>query len=148
MRSITSKGLDLIKRFEGFSSTVYICPAGHPTIGYGHLITEDENFNAGISESEAEALLRQDVYIAERGVLKLINVPLFDPQFDALVSFTFNLGVGALQRSTLRRVVNREDHDAVPYQLSRWVYAGGQKLKGLIHRRHAESFLYQLSVMQ
>ena len=81
--------------------------------------------------------------IAERAVLRLIKVPLTDGQFDALVSFTFNLGSGALQRSTLRRKVNREEHEEVPAEFLRWVWAGGRKLRGLVRRRAAESVLYQ-----
>jgi len=142
MRHITQNGLDLIKRFEGFSRTVYFCPAGYPTIGYGHVVKDDEDFSAGIDEAQAEKLLRQDAQIAERAVLRLINVPLTDGQFDALVSFTYNLGGGALQRSTLRRKINREEHAAVPEQFMRWVWAGGRKLKGLVRRRAAESHLY------
>lgn len=80
---------------------------------------------------------------AERAVLRLISVPLTDGQFDALVSFTFNLGAGALQRSTLRRKVNREEHEDVPAEFLRWVWAGGRKLNGLIRRRRAEATLYQ-----
>ena len=143
MSHITQDGIDLIKRFEGFSSTVYICPAGYPTIGYGHLVRSGEFFNE-ISETEAEELLRKDVESAERAVVRLVNVPLTEGQFDALVSFTFNLGAGALQRSTLRRKVNRQVHDEVPEQLMRWVWAGGRKLNGLLKRRVAESALYQL----
>lgn len=78
-------------------------------------------------------------------VLRLINVPLTNGQFDSLVSFTFNLGTGALQRSTLRRKVNREEHEEVPAQFKRWVWAGGRKLKGLERRRSAESCLYRYS---
>jgi lysozyme len=144
MHRITQAGLDLIKRFEGFSPTIYICPAGYPTIGYGHVVKpqEREQFAGGITKNQAEDLLRQDVQIAERAVLRLINVPLTDGQFDALVSFTFNLGAGALQRSTLRRKVNRGDHAAVPAELRKWVWAGGRKLEGLVRRREAESRLY------
>ena len=145
MRHITQDGLDLIKRFEGFSPTVYICPAGYPTIGYGHLVREHEldRYEQGITEQEAEDLLQRDVQVAERAVLRLIDVPLTDGQYDALVSFTFNLGAGALQRSTLRRKVNREQHVEVPKQLMRWVWAGGRKLKGLIRRREAEALIYR-----
>lgn len=75
---------------------------------------------------------------AARSVLRLIRVPLTDGQFDALVDFTFNLGGGALQRSTLRQVVNREEHDEVPGELMRWVRAGGKILRGLVRRRQAE----------
>lgn len=144
MRRISKDGLDLICRFEGFSPVIYICPAGYPTIGYGHLITEanKEQFLDGVDEDEALDLLRQDVAVAERAVLRLINVPLTQGQFDALVSFTFNLGSGALQRSTLRRKVNREEHDDVPAELMKWVWAGGRKLKGLVKRRKAEGALY------
>ena len=144
MRNITQNGLDLIKRFEGFSRAVYFCPAGYPTIGYGHVVKDDEDFSAGIGEAQTEELLRQDAQIAERAVLRLINVPLTDGQFDSLVSFTFNLGTGALQRSTLRRKVNREEHEDVPAQFKRWVWAGGRKLRGLYIRRKAESGLYAL----
>lgn len=103
MRHITEAGLNLIKRFEGFSPTIYICPAGYPTIGYGHVVLahEQDQFAAGIMQADATELLRKDVRIAERAVLRLISVPLTAGQFDALVSFTFNLGAGALQRSTL-----------------------------------------------
>ena len=143
-RRIGKPGLDLIKRFEGFSSRSYICPAGYPTIGYGHLVRADESFDEGVSHEEAEALLRRDTASAERSVLRLINVPLTDSQFDALVSFTFNLGGGALQRSTLRRKINREEHGEVPAEFGRWVFAGGRRLKGLVRRRAAEAVLYDM----
>ena len=144
MRHITQAGIDLIKQFEGFSPTVYICPAGYPTIGYGHVVKtqEREQFADGITTAQAEALLRQDVQTAERAVLRLITVPLTDGQFDALVSFTFNLGAGALQRSTLRRKVNRGDHAAVPAEFGKWVWAGGRKLEGLVRRREIEALWY------
>ena len=147
MRHVSKQGLDLICRFEGFSPVIYICPAGYPTIGYGHLITEanKEQFLDGVDEDEALELLRNDVGKAERAVLRLIIVPLTQGQFDALVSFTFNLGSGALQRSTLRRKVNREEHDDVPAELMKWVWAGGRKLKGLVKRRAAEARYYRCS---
>lgn len=145
MRHITRDGLNLIKEFEGFEPEIYLDAAGLPTIGYGHLIRkgEHEMFKNGISESAAEALLAKDVWAAESAVLRLIRVPLRDSQFDALVSFTFNLGGGALQRSTLRRKVNREEHEEVPHEFMRWVWAGGRKLKGLVRRRFTEAELYQ-----
>jgi lysozyme len=144
MRHVTDEGLALIKRFEGFSPTIYTCPGGWPTIGYGHVVLEAERdrFANGIGEDEAEDLLRRDVRIAERAVLRLIRVPLADGQFDALTSFAYNLGSGALQRSTLRRKVNRGEHGAVPAELRKWVWAGGRKLKGLVRRREAEAALY------
>jgi GH24 family phage-related lysozyme (muramidase) len=147
MRQVTEIGLNLIKRFEGFSPTVYICPAGYPTIGYGHLVRpeERERFRDGISEIWAAELLKQDVSAAEAAVLRLITVPLTDGQFDALVSFTFNLGSGALQRSSLRRLINRAEHATVPAEFSRWVWAGGRRQPGLVLRRQAESALYTRS---
>lgn len=135
-------GLRLIAQFEGFSPTVYADAAGLPTIGYGHLLRAGERFDAPISRAQAEDLLRADVGLAERSVQRWIGVPLSQPQFDALVSFTFNLGGGALQRSTLRQKVNRAEHDEVPQEFMRWVWAGGRRLNGLIRRRQAEAMLY------
>lgn len=143
MRVISDRGLALIKQYEGFSATTYICPGGYATIGYGHLVRRENQFSDGIDKHWAEQLLREDVRVAERAVRRYIHAPLDDNQFSALVSFTFNLGAGALQRSTLRRVVNREEHYDVPNQLSRWVYVGGKQLKGLVKRRLSEALLYQ-----
>ena len=144
MRQVTEEGLNLIKRFEGFSHTIYTCPAGYPTIGYGHVVLahEQDQFAAGVTQAEATELLRRDVRIAERAVLRLISVPLTDGQFDALVSFAFNLGAGALQRSTLRRKVNRGEHEGVPEELMKWVWAAGKRLAGLVRRRGAEALAY------
>lgn len=144
MRHVTEEGLNLIKRFEGFSPNIYICPAGYPTIGYGHVVLtqEREQFAAGITPVQATELLRKDVRIAERAVLRLISVPLTDVQFDALVSFTFNLGAGALQRSTLRRKVNRGEHETVPAELLKWVWVAGKRLPGLLSRRRLEGQRY------
>lgn len=144
MRHITDEGLNLIKRFEGFSSSIYICPAGYPTIGYGHIVLDEEKdqFAAGIDQEQGEELLRKDAQVAERAVLRLITVPLTEGQFDALVSFTFNLGSGALQRSTLRRKLNRQEYVSAAKEFRRWVWAGGRKLKGLIKRREAEKALF------
>lgn len=144
MRQITHAGLNLIKQFEGYSSELYLCPGNYWTIGWGHLVRDPKNerWQNGISRAQAEGLLRDDVADAERAVLRLIDVPLSDGQFDALVSFTFNLGAGALQRSTMRRKINRGEHKAVPDELRRWVWAGGKKLRGLMRRREAEACLY------
>lgn len=146
MRHVTDEGLALIKRFEGFSATPYLCPAGWWTIGFGAVRGPDGQpvtaATAPVTEEAAEGFLRRDVALAERAVLRLISVPLADGQFDALVSFTFNLGAGALQRSTLRRKVNREEHGEVPMEIMRWVWGGGRRLSGLIRRREAESCLY------
>ncbi len=140
---LSDTGLALIQRFEGFSSRVYLDAAGLPTIGYGHLITRGEDFSDGIDMAQALALLRADVRHAERAVLRFVSAPLAQSQFDALASFTFNLGAGVLQRSTLRRVLNRGDYEAVPAQLMRYVWAGGKRLRGLVLRRAAEAALFQ-----
>ena len=139
---VTQAGLDLIKHFESFRETPYLCPAGYQTIGYGHVIRSGENLEE-ISEGEGEALLLSNIAKAEASVLRLIKVVLEENQYDALVSFTFNLGGGALQRSTLRQKVNREEHTEVPDEFRKWIYAGGQKLKGLIKRREFEAILYE-----
>lgn len=145
MRHVTRHGIELIKRFEGFSAAPYLCPAGYLTIGYGHLVRDKEKWRNGIDRIQAEELLAADMQGAEKAVLRLIQVPLSDGQFDALTSFTFNLGAGALQRSTLRRKVNREEHGDVPAELLKWIWAGGRKLEGLIKRREAEANLYSES---
>jgi len=145
MRHITEDGLRLIRRFEGFSALPYVCPGGYLTVGYGHVVKNPDAFRQPITEDEATQILAVDIQAAEKAVLRLITVPLTNGQFDALVSFTFNLGAGALQRSTLRRKVNREEHADVPGELMKWVWAGGRKLKGLVKRRAAEVEIYKLS---
>jgi lysozyme len=146
MRHVTDEGLALIKRFEGFNATPYLCPAGWWTIGFGAVRGPDGQpvaaATAPVTEEDAEALLRRDVALAERAVLRLISVPLADGQFDALVSFTFNLGAGALQRSILRRKVNREEHVEVPPEFHKWVWVGGKRLLGLVRRRESEARFY------
>ena len=97
----------------------------------------------GISEEQADALLREDVGVAEEAVSRHILVALTDNQFDALVSFTFNVGSGALGRSTLKVRLNQGRYDEVPAELMKWVWAGGRKLPGLIRRRQAEAALYR-----
>ena len=142
MQTLSRQGLSLIQQFESFVPEVYICPAGYPTIGYGHVVKEGERLYC-ITEEDALTILKQDVGFAERGVRRWIHAPISQYQFDALVSFTFNLGTGALQRSTLRRKVNRGQHGYVPGEFRRWVYTGGKKLKGLVHRRDVEAQLYR-----
>lgn len=143
-RYATERCIELIKRFEGFSPKPYLCPAGYWTIGYGHVITaqDKDNYRDPITEAEAEALLKKDVFKAEKAVLRLIKVPLTDGQFDALVDFVFNLGGGALQRSTLRAKLNRGEYLDAADEFLKWVWAGGRKLKGLVRRRIAERELF------
>ena len=141
MRHISEKGIELIKHFEGFSPTPYICVAGFKTIGYGHLITGNESFSQ-ITEREGEGLLFADVNNSEKSVARLIRVPLEDGQFDALVDFCFNLGSGRLQSSTLRSKLNRGEYEGASEEFLKWCYAGGRKLKGLLLRRLAERALF------
>jgi lysozyme len=96
-----------------------------------------------VDEAMAEQLLIGDVGFAEAAVRSSIHIPLSQNQFDALVSFTFNVGAGALQRSTLRRVINRGEEADVPAQWMRWVWAGGRKLSGLARRRGSELLIFQ-----
>ena len=108
-------GIELIKRFEGFSSTPYLCPADVPTIGYGNTRRIDGSRVAmddePISEADGEALLAHELLSFERSVDKLITAELTQVMFDALVSFTYNLGSGNLQSSTLRMKLNRGHYE-------------------------------------
>ena len=142
MMNISTKGIDFIKSFENFKAKSYICPAGMRTIGYGHIIGRDDHFDE-ISEIHAEELLVKDLAVAENAVFRNITAPLEQNEFDALVSFVFNLGGGSLQRSTLRQKVNYgSDADEIYNEFIKWVYAGGRKLIGLVRRREAEANMY------
>ena len=143
---MTDEGLDLIKLYEGYSSSPYLCPANHWTIGYGAIwgmddkrVTED---HPDINEDQADYLLRRDVKKSEMAVLRHIRVPLEDGQFNALCSFVFNLGSGALQSSTLRRKINKGNYIGASNEFKRWIWAGGRKLKGLIRRREHERLMF------
>ena len=141
---LSSAGLSFITRFEGYSRLPYHDAAGLLTIGYGHLVQVEETgrFAHGIDRDAAEKLLRLDVVRAERAVTRFISVPLTQSQFDALASFTYNVGMGTLQRSTLRRKLNRGEYQAAAEELLRYVWAGGKKLSGLTRRRQAEAALF------
>ena len=133
--------------FEGLSLTPYWCPGGFPTIGYGHLLSRQvgaplEQWQPLSSEEEAHILLQKDMVKALLSVWRLIKIPLNDNQEAAVADFAFNCGAGNLQASTLRKVINRGDFDEVPFQLDRWVYAGGRKLRGLVRRRRMEGELF------
>ena len=140
--TISMVGITLIKQFEGFSPYPYDDVGGKPTIGFGHLIVEGEDIEIPLLGQAAEDLLRKDLRSAERGVNDLTLITLRQNQFDALTSFTFNLGVSNYKTSTLRKRVNAERHDDVPSELMRWVHVDGQVIKGLVRRRQAESSLY------
>jgi len=143
--------VDLAKRFEGFHRVPksdpgrahpYVCPAGFWTIGYGHLCDQT---HPPISEAEGEAYLARDLMTALDATLRFCPLLATQPEgrLAAIVDFTFNLGAGRLQTSTLRRRVNQQDWLAVGQELRRWVYGGGRVLPGLKARRDAEALLLQ-----
>lgn len=137
----SAAGVELIKHFEGFRAYPYQCQGNVWTIGYGHTrgITA---LTQPISRVAAEALLLEDIAMFERSVARLIKTKLTQGQFDALVSFTFNLGGGALQRSRLRMKLNRGDYAGAAGEFLNWVRAGGIVREGIVRRRKAEVALF------
>ena len=147
MIEVPKTAIELAKRLEGFERKVkrgteitaipYVCPAGFWTIGYGHLC--DPN-HPPITEGEAEVYLAHELQTALAATLRYCPVLITEPEgrLAAIVDFTFNLGAGRLQTSTLRRRVNQRDWVAATQELRRWVYGGGKVLPGLVIRRHAE----------
>ena len=143
--TVSKEGIALIKRYEGCKTTPYRCAAGKITVGYGHVIGNGlqlpDEWNRKFSLGEIDELLRTDLARFEQGVSRYCPVYLTQSQFDALVSFSFNLGLGVLQRSTLRQKINRGDADAAKVIL-KYNMAGGRILKGLTRRRIAEYRLF------
>ena len=150
MIEVPRAAIALAKRFEGFERRVkrgieitavpYICPAGFWTIGYGHLCDPK---HPPITEAEAEDYLARDLQTALAATLRYCPVLAAEPEgrLSAIVDFTFNLGAGRLQTSTLRRRVNQSDWAAAATELRRWVYGGGKVLPGLVARREVEAAL-------
>jgi lysozyme len=132
----SQEGINLVKLFEGCELTAYKCSAGVWTIGYGH--TRDVTEHTTCTQAKAEMLLKSDLYEFERYVNKLVTVPLTQCQFDALVCWTYNLGPTNLKDSTLLRVLNAGDYEAVPAEIIRWDKVQGKPLAGLTRRRIAE----------
>lgn len=146
---ITQNGIDLIKRFEGFRATAYLCPAKVLTIGYGHTSRAGAppvTRGMKIGEAEAAVILRRDVESFAKGVAKLLTIPLNDNQFSALVSFAYNVGLGAFAKSSVLKAVNSQDFAAVPGRLKLWTKGGGKVLPGLVKRRAAEAQLFATPV--
>ena len=147
MSQIPQAAIALAKHFEGFHriprsdplrrAHPYICPAGYWTIGYGRLCKPD---HPPISEEEGESYLRQDLRTALAATLRYCPVLATEPEgrLAAIVDFTFNLGAGRLQTSTLRRRIIQRDWLSAGQELRRWVYGGGRVLPGLVTRREAE----------
>ncbi len=153
---ISEAGIQLIKSFEGCHSSPYRCPAGLWTIGYGHVLYPDQarlktperalygikdEHNRIFEYDEIDALLAADLRKFEAGVLRLCPAAV-DRQLDALVSFSYNCGLGSLQSSTLRMKYNREDYDGAADEFLKWNKAGGKVLNGLVRRREAERALF------
>lgn len=159
-------GTDLMHRYEGFRSKPYLCPAHIWTIGYGHVLYQDQirlpvvrkEGYAGLirkeyplkpednrvwTKEEIDQLFRDDVATFERGVLRLISSSAGSQgRFDALVSFAFNVGLGNLQRSSIRMRANRGDHGGAADAFTMWVKGGGRVLPGLVRRRKEEKQRY------
>lgn len=144
----------LVREYEGLRLSPYVCPAGLLTIGYGRVIRGDDGrpvnkataaamFSQPITREQAEAWLVEDLAAVARRVRGLVSVELTDPQFAALISFAFNVGVGAFRDSTLRKRLNRRDYLGVPVELRKWVRAGQTVLAGLVRRREAEALLWR-----
>lgn len=156
MIQVPQAAIDLAKRFEGFerkakrgieiTAIPYICPAGFWTIGYGHLCDPK---HPPITEVEAEVYLARDLQTALAATLRYCPLLATEPEarLAAIVDFTFNLGAGRLQTSTLRRRINQRDWPGTSKELRRWVYGGGKALPGLLARRNAEAemLLYLLT---
>ncbi|RQS02597.1 lysozyme [Burkholderia sp. Bp9002] len=137
-----TQGIELIKHFEGLRLARYLDAVGKPTIGYGHLILPHEQFTRPLTQTEADALLRHDLRGAELNLRKLVRVPITQQQFDALMSFVFNLGAGRLRSSTLLRYLNAGASARAADQFLVWNKAGGRPLAGLTKRRQAERALF------
>ena len=154
---ISAKALGVIKHHEGIRQRAYRCPAKLWTIGVGHVLYPEQGnmkleFRDGFalrpeddrvfSMEEVDAILATDLQRFERGVEKFIPVNLTQGQFDALVSFSFNVGLGTLQRSTLRQKALRGDMEGAAQELLKYCMAGGKPLKGLQNRRSDERALF------
>lgn len=137
---MSDQGVEFLKKWEGLRLEAYQDGGGRWTIGYGH--TGDVRPGETITRQEAEDLLIEDVGWAEDAVSRMITLPLSQKEFDALVSFTFNVGAEAFRTSTLRSVLNAGLRLQVPEQLCRWIYDNGQMIHGLARRRVAESQMF------
>ena len=144
---VSAEGLAFIRRWEGFSPVPYADVAGKMTIGVGHLILPGEDFSRPLTPTEADALLKTDARAAVKGVNRRVKVELRQSQFDALVSWTFNLGEGALSGSTMLKKINAGLHNQVPLEIKKWDKARVQgvlkPVSGLTARREDEAKMYR-----
>lgn len=140
MNRVNLAGIGLIKAFESLRLEAYKCPGGIWTIGYGH--TGGIQAGMAINEETAEMLLDDDIAEAARHVDYLVDVPLNDNQYSALVAFVFNLGVHAFADSTMLRKLNSGSYRGAAEEFLKWDHAGGKTLPGLTRRRKAERELF------
>lgn len=133
-------GKSIVRKFEGCELKAYLCPAGIPTIGYGH--THNVKLGDTCTQQQADEWLEDDFFYATSDVKSVVKVPLTDNQLDALASFVFNLGVRKLIQSTLLKKLNAKDYTGAANEFDKWVFAAGKKLNGLIARRAAEKALF------
>lgn len=142
----SNKGKAIIKQYEGFRSKPYLCPANVPTIGYGATYYLDGSkvklSDPAISEADADRLLDKMLLKYEQAVGRYTQVPLTQNQFDALVSFCYNVGAENLRTSTLLKKLNAKDYARAGDQFLRWNHGGGKVLQGLVNRRNAERKLF------
>lgn len=146
--TVSDKGIELIKKFEGLSLKPYLCPARIPTIGYGNTFYEDGTkvtmSDKLITAERATAMLKVVVSQFAVGVAKLITFKgVSQHQFDALVSFAYNVGLGNLKSSTLLKRVNKNEMELASMEFKKWNKAGGKVLAGLTKRREAEAMLFR-----
>lgn len=139
---IPEAAVNIIRTFEGLRLQAYLDSVGVPTIGYGS--TRGIKLGMHITENLAENYLIRDISFIIPSVMRLITLPLNENQLSAILSFTYNLGSGCLQHSTLRSMLNRGETSQIPAQMLRYCYAGGRKLPGLMHRRFLEGKLFSL----
>lgn len=137
---INKKGLDMIKSFEGLELDAYLCPAGVWTIGYGR--TTDVQKGDKTTIEQAEQWLIDELKSCERYVDLLVSAPITFNQKWALMSFVYNLGSMAFQKSTLLKLLNKRDYAGAAKEFARWNQAGGKVLPGLVYRRAAEENLF------
>jgi lysozyme len=155
--NVSPKAIEVIKHHEGVRQKPYRCPAKLWTVGVGHVIYPEQgklkledrdSFPVRVADmrlysmEEVNAILRSDLARFERGVAQYCPVALTQGQFDALVSFSFNVGLGTLQRSTLRQKVLRGDMEGAAEELLKYCMAGGKILKGLQNRRIDERAMF------
>jgi lysozyme len=144
---VSNKLIQMLKHHEGVRSKPYRCPAGLWTVGVGHLIGDGkslpESWNKTFTQEEIDGILKRDLNRFELGVSKMLpNVPLRQHEFDSIVSFCFNLGLGCFQRSTIRQALLRGDKEAAMDSLVKYCRAGGKILRGLQKRRLDERKLF------